>query len=132
MYNYNKIELKDSSGVSIGYVYKFSGEIVSGLQDLDIFKLKDISKAISEDSINQVILIDFRKLIRWDSLGITTLIPSILESNKKLKEKGRALIGIVGDESKDIYRALKDKYGDNVSEETLPWFESENSFVESL
>lgn len=132
MYNFKKSELKNSSDIQIGYIYKLSGEIIHGINEEKIKELEGIIEEFTEDSENQIIIFDLTDLKKWDSLGVTSLVGKTLEINENLKKDRGVLISFVGNKDMDIYRAVTDKYTAIVVQDSLPWFNSVKDFLKNL
>lgn len=113
--------------INVGKVYKIFGEITYGIKTDELEYLKKAIKNIETEYLSDIIVFDLMGLRRWDSLGIRAVIPSVLKLNEILAQKGRSLIGIIGDANSDLYAAMKDKHPD-VSSENLPWYSNYDEF----
>lgn len=132
MFTYEKTKLIDQSKIHIGYVYKFIGEIIYGIDENNIRDLEHIMKDLDEDCKNQIIIFDLTRLEQWDSLGVSNVVGKSLKINTNLKKKGRTLISCIGNKDYDIYRAVIDKYTLKRINHDLPWFASVEDFLDSL
>ena len=131
MLSIKKQDIYNSDNINIGKKYIFSGEIRYGTSPENIRMLQKEIAEIKEQSLSEVIVLDFLKLKRWDSLGINQIVSPILSINDDLKKRGRILIGIICDTATDIYATAKDKYPD-LSNETLPWYGSHEDFLKEV
>ena len=114
--------------ISVGKIYKITGEIRYGIKDEKIKELMSLVEQIENQSRSDVIVLDFTELQRWDSLGIRVVVPKILEINEHLIKKGRLPITVIGDSNSDLYSAMRDKYPD-IPNSRFPWYDTFEDFV---
>ena len=129
MLTIEQIDIFNKEKINIGKKYKIIGEIRYGIDENKMEELSSLLLDVEQNYLADVIVFDLIELQRWDSLGIRAFIPTLLELNKILAQKGRVLISIIGDINSDIYAAAKDKHPD-ISETSLPWYSCFDSFMD--
>lgn len=130
MFTLEPKDIRNESGINIGKRYEFIGEIKYGIDDKEIEKLSSRMTNIRQEALSDLIIFDFTKLKRWDSLGIRAVVPAVLEINKMLSQKGRTLLSVIGNIKADIYAAAKDKHPE-ISQDNFPWYDSFEDFSQA-
>lgn len=133
LYQINQKPFKTKDQVSVGFIFEITGELIYGLEIDEIKKLGDHITNIKKLSETNIILLDLRRLNRWDSLGMGLVVGELLNTSKALiKDKGRPPIIFIGSKEEDYYKATKDKYFTEIHDGTIAWFESTEAFLQSL
>lgn len=112
--------IKNAQGLQIGRKLKLIGEFRRGAPSQEIIATENKVAEIKSAYLSEVVVLDFSELVFLDSIGIRNTIPLILSCNQDLIKRHRPPIAIVGDTSKDIFQAIKDKFPDRDLENLLP------------
>lgn len=112
--------------VHVGYVYKLRGTFVYGVPVSTITKIRDQIGKLRDESMTDLVAIDTSELVRWDSIGVTSVIEPVIEANRLLAKKNRTPIHLIGEISNenDRFKAVKDKFPDLNNTNALPWMPS--------
>ncbi|MDD5656196.1 MAG: hypothetical protein PHF00_02965 [Elusimicrobia bacterium] len=132
MFTFQKTKFSNKRAINIGCEVGLEGELVYGSPLSDFASVERLVKELETLAISDLIAINVSKLDRWDSLGITKLIGPIIKLNRKLAERGRLPVVIVGDKSSDNFRAVRDKFPKENNTEILPWYASLQAFLNSI
>lgn len=129
MNNFDKLPLNNDIGFRIGYIYKLTGKIGYVTDTKEFQQFVASMKTISEEFKSEVIALDITELTRWDTLSLRAIFPVLIAANKELKTKGKALISVIGDQSKDVFDAASERYPENGT--LIPWYSSLSEFRRS-
>ncbi len=119
-----KRALNNELSLRIGYIYSIQGVLGHGTPDNEIVKFDSNFKSINDEYKSELILIDVRSLLRWETIGISLVVPLIIAANNELRLRGKPPIGIIGDKEKDPYDAVDERYSDSIAAGNIEWFES--------
>ena len=119
---FERVKLENSRGIRIGYVYKFTGKVgyVTETKDFELFQA-DFEKIKEESKAGEVVVLDVTNLIRWDTLSLKVIFPTIVPINKELEVKRKPLIGVIGNKSGDVFDASWERHKESGTD-TVPWF----------
>ena len=132
MFEVEYVTIRDTDDVDIGTEIKLTGEIRRGLGSGDEQKLKSIKEEIENHIKKDVVAINLLGLSRWDSLGIFSILDSVVKTiNPVLIKKGKTPISIIGRKKSDVFVATRDKYPDSGGN-GLPWFTSLDEFIKEV
>ena len=126
MSNLSKQALSNERGIRIGYIYKLTGKIGYVTDTQDFQRFANSMKSILEEYKSEVIAIDVTELVRWDTLSLRAVFPVLKTANKELEQKGKPLVSVIGDITKDIYDAASERYPENGK--LVPWYSSLEEF----
>ncbi|AGH96625.1 hypothetical protein [Pseudobdellovibrio exovorus] len=126
---FERANLINSRGIRIGYIYKFTGKVgyVTETKDFELFQT-DFDKIKEESKAGEVVVLDVTSLIRWDTLSLKVIFPVIVALNKELKNKGKPLIGVIGNRSGDVFDASWERHKESGTE-VVPWFQTLQEYL---